>query len=107
MEIPAETFRQATHSALSLPHHHSDGGQSHLEHEAEQIRRKSIETVRLPPPPPAARTRGSPHLSGFVWQASSLQAARAELEHLKEMQLEKELADVKAAIASARGRLGR
>jgi chemotaxis regulatin CheY-phosphate phosphatase CheZ len=40
-------------------------------------------------------------------QAESLQAARAELERLKELQLEKELAEVKAAISSAKSRLTR
>ena len=77
VEIPAETFHQATHSALSLPHHHSDGGQSHLEHEAEQIRRKSIETVRPCPPPPRRLT--SPiglRLAGVI-AASRTRGARA------------------------------
>ena len=34
-----------------------------------------------------------------------LNSARAELERLKEMQLEKELLDIKAAIAQAHGKL--
>jgi chemotaxis regulatin CheY-phosphate phosphatase CheZ len=44
---------------------------------------------------------------GSTEQAASLQEARAELERLKELQLEKELAEVKAAISSARTRLSR
>lgn len=105
VEVPAE---HGYGGGTYLTHGHGDGS---LMQEAAELRRKSTETVRSCPGilsrTPSSGVTLPTRTCLCAEQAESLQAARAELERLKELQLEKELAEVKAAISSARTRLSR